>query len=168
MALTTGVAAYAPYFGALVGSGSLIAGVHSISSPWAGLRLYGAPSEPPETSKSKDREPTTDVSNLLALTTTIALAQNSRNVAFGLSLITLAVAYHFEDQPMAASGIRRAMGVFVTVGTIIPLSDAFATRRYAERASLNAADRDTAFRASVLHLSRACIWLGSGLSCLLS
>jgi hypothetical protein len=163
-----GMAAYAPYFGALVGSGSLIAGLHSLASPWAGLRLYGAPAEPPGTSQTKNREPSTETSNLPTLTTTITVAQGSRNVALGLSLIALAVKYHFEVRIVAALAVKQAMGVFVTIGTLIPVSDAIATRRYAARAPLNAGDRKTALRASVLHFSRSFIWLAAGLSCLLT
>lgn len=158
------ILARSPYFAGVVGSGSLIVGLYSFTSPLSAIRVYGT--RPLTSSPRKANDATTE-----ALTTewtrTLTYTHGVRNTAIGLSIISLCVCYHVEPSPVAAAAIKRCLGVLVTVGSIIPMGDCMVTARYMAAQELAHVDRETAKKASAAHAARSIIWLAAGLMCLL-
>lgn len=157
-----------PYIAGVVGSGSLIVGLYSFTSPLSAVRVYGTrplsisarPSEQDESAKVK--------SVITEWTQTLAYAHGVRNTAVGLSIISLSAYYHLEPSPVAAEATKRCLGVLVLVGSIIPIGDSIVTARYMAAQDLAQIDRETAKKASAVHATRSIFWVAAGLMCLLS
>lgn len=157
-----------PYIAGVVGSGSLIVGLYSFTSPLNAVRIYGTrPLSISAQHTEQDDSPKTK-SAVNEWTQTLSYGHGVRNTATGLSIISLATYFHFEPSPVAAEAIKRCLGVLVLVGSIIPIGDSIVTARYMAAQDLAQADRDTAKKASAAHATRSAFWVAAGLMCLLS
>ena len=156
-----------PYIAAAVGSGSLIVGLYSFTSPLNAVRVYGT--RPLSTTSQPDASDSPQHKSIsTSWTETLALAHGVRNTATGLSILSLAAYFHAEPSPVAAEAIKRCLGVVVLVGSIVPVGDSIVTARYMAAADVSQGDRDVAKKASAAHATRSVVWVAAGVMCLLS
>ena len=162
----------APYFAALVGSGSLIVGLYAFKSPLAASRVYGTSSvtqdvenDNSERSDVPDKPTASTHAADKEWTKTLIYAQAVRNVGFGSAIIALAGLYHFEPSPVAAQAMRRCLGLILCVGSVVPMGDAIVVGNYIAAEGVRQGDRDVARKAALAHAGRSLVWIGVGGVC---
>lgn len=116
-----------PGFTVLLGTGALVGGLYSFQSPFDWARTYGVVAN--TDSKSSFEQ------------TAFIQAVGVRNIASGVSLITLTTYWQFSSwcraSPVAALTMKRCLGFSLLVGAVVTMADAVILSRLVKNGSLS-------------------------------